>query len=70
MNEKFNKTAKVEKLTKKVGRGVRLIVIGPFLFSFFHKTDIRWVIIRIEIKMKISALLPSRSGEVINLIGR
>ena len=30
MNEKFNKNAKVEKLTKKVGRGVRLIVIGPF----------------------------------------
>ena len=29
MNEKFNKNAKVEKLTKKVGRGVRLIVIGP-----------------------------------------
>ena len=26
---KFNKNAKVEKLTKKVGRGVRLIVIGP-----------------------------------------
>ena len=30
MNEKINKNAKVEKLTKKVGRGVRLIVIGPF----------------------------------------
>ena len=30
MNEKFNKNAKSEKLTKKVGRGVRLIVIGPF----------------------------------------
>ena len=30
MNEKFNKNAKVEKLTKKMGRGVRLIVIGPF----------------------------------------
>ena len=30
MNEKFNKNAKVEKLTKKVGRVVRLIVIGPF----------------------------------------
>ena len=29
MNEKFNENAKVEKLTKKVGRGVRLIVIGP-----------------------------------------
>ena len=29
MNEKFNKNAKVEKLIKKVGRGVRLIVIGP-----------------------------------------
>ena len=29
MNEKFDKNAKVEKLTKKVGRGVRLIVIGP-----------------------------------------
>ena len=32
MNEKFNKNAKVEKLTKKVGRGVRLIVIGPYIF--------------------------------------
>ena len=31
MNEKFNKNAKVEKLTKKVGRGVRLIVIGPYV---------------------------------------
>ena len=31
MNEKFNKNAKVEKLAKKVGRGVRLIVIGPSL---------------------------------------
>ena len=30
MNEKFNKNAKVEKLIKKVGRGVRLIVIGPY----------------------------------------
>ena len=29
MNEKFNNNAKVEKLTKKVGSGVRLIVIGP-----------------------------------------
>ena len=34
MNEKFNKNAKVEKLTKKVGRGVRLIVIGPYDFCF------------------------------------
>ena len=33
MNEKFNKNAKVEKLTKKVGRGVRLIVIGPLVDS-------------------------------------
>ena len=31
MNEKFNKNAKVEKLTNKVGRGVRLIAIGPLL---------------------------------------
>ena len=35
MNEKFNKTAKVENLTKKVGRGVRLIVIGPLVFQTF-----------------------------------
>ena len=33
MNEKFNKNAKVEKLTKKVGRGVRLIIIGPFQYG-------------------------------------
>ena len=33
MNEKFNKDAKVDKLTKKLGRGVRLIVIGPFIKS-------------------------------------
>ena len=33
MNEKFNKNAKVEKLTKNVGRGVRLIVIGLFISS-------------------------------------
>ena len=31
-----------------------------FLFSFFHKKDISWVIIRIEIKMKSSALLPNK----------
>ena len=30
MYEKFNKNSKVEKLTKKLGRGVRLIVIDPF----------------------------------------
>ena len=35
MNEKFNKHAKVEKLTKKVGRGIRLIVIGPSNNSTF-----------------------------------
>ena len=29
VNEKFNKNAKVEKLTEKLGRGVRLTVIGP-----------------------------------------
>ena len=29
MNEKFNNNAKVEKLAKKMGKGVRLIVIGP-----------------------------------------
>ena len=34
MNEQFNKNAKVEKLTKKVGRGVRLIVKGPLVFMF------------------------------------
>ena len=31
MIEEFNENAKVEKLTKKVGRGVRLIVIGPLI---------------------------------------
>ena len=30
INKKLNKNAKVEKLTKKLGRSVRLIVIGPF----------------------------------------
>ena len=30
MNEKFNKIAKVHKLTKMLGRSVRLIVIFPF----------------------------------------
>ena len=29
MKEKFNKNAKIEKLTKKLGRGVHIIVIGP-----------------------------------------
>ena len=29
-----------------------------FLLSFFHKKDISWIIIRIEIKMKSSALSP------------
>ena len=37
-----------------------------FLFSFFHKKDISWVIIRIEIKMKSSALLPSNLPSVID----
>ena len=37
MNEKFNKNAKVEKLTKKVERGVRLIVIGHLeIFIFLY----------------------------------
>ena len=31
--KKFNKNAKVEKLTKKLGRSVRLIVIGPLCIS-------------------------------------
>ena len=30
MKEKFNKNAKVEQLTKMLGRGIRLIVILPF----------------------------------------
>ena len=30
VNEKFNKNAKVEKLTKKLERGVCLIVKGPY----------------------------------------
>ena len=37
-----------------------------FLFSFFLKNDISWVIIRIEIKMKSSALLPSNLPSVID----
>ena len=40
MNEKFKKNAKVEKLTKKVGRGVRLIVIGPL--HALHILYIHW----------------------------
>ena len=36
MNENFNKNAKVEKLTKKMGKGVRLIVIGPFKSNSKH----------------------------------
>ena len=31
--KKLNKNAKVEKLTKKLGISVRLIVIGPFIFE-------------------------------------
>ena len=44
MNEKFNKNAKVEKLTKKVGRGVRLIVIGPLDWSLnqIAKSGLKW----------------------------
>ena len=41
-----------------------------FLFSFFHKKDISWVIIRIEIKMKSSALLPSNLPRVIDRASR
>ena len=40
-----------------------------FLFSFFHKKDISWVIIRIEIKMKSSALLPSNLPRAIDRSG-
>ena len=45
MNEKFNKNAKVEKLIKKVGRGVRLIVIGPYYCSLtvvVYDSSISW----------------------------
>ena len=38
MNEKFNKNAKVEKLTKKLGRGVRQIVIGPLKITALECT--------------------------------
>ena len=31
MNEKFNKNAKVEKITNMLGIAVRLIVIDPFI---------------------------------------
>ena len=34
--------------------------------NFFHKNDISWVIIRIEIKMKSGALLPSNLPRVID----
>ena len=37
-----------------------------FLISFFHIKDINWVIIRIEIKMKSGALLPSKLPRVID----
>ena len=37
MNENFNKNAKVENLTKKLKRGVRLIIIGPFNCLYFGK---------------------------------
>ena len=37
INEKFNKNAKVEQLTKKLWRSVRLIVIGPLIPSRFCK---------------------------------
>ena len=37
-----------------------------FLFSFFHKKNISRVIIRIEIKMKSGALLPSNLPRVID----
>ena len=37
MNEKFNKNAKVEKLTTMLGIAVRLIVIDPFYFHFHYK---------------------------------
>ena len=33
MNEKFNKNAKVEKLTTMLGIAVRLIVIDPYEFG-------------------------------------
>ena len=41
-NEKFNKNAKVEKLTKKLGRSVRLIVKGPlFVISFISHSQFK-----------------------------
>ena len=38
MNEKFNKNAKVEQLTKMLGRGVHLIVILPLECSWWWST--------------------------------
>ena len=35
INEKFNKNAKVEKLTKKLGTSVRLIVKGPYFLCIY-----------------------------------
>ena len=71
MNEKFNKNAKVEKLTKKVGRGVRLIVIGPLhqLIHHFAKiTYIIWLIVSFvlfyasRVILKNKSLLPPPRG--------
>ena len=36
MNEKFNKNAKVEKFTTVLGKGVRLIVIDPYIKGIFY----------------------------------
>ena len=40
MNEKFNKNAKIKKLTTMLGRAVRLIVIDPLHYNAWWKQDL------------------------------
>ena len=42
IKEKFNKNAKVEQLTKMLGRGIRLIVILPFECDTFSCSGLLW----------------------------
>ena len=55
MDEKFNKNAKVDKLTKKVGRGVRLIVIGPYNDLISYANVIR--LLKLSFKINLHHLV-------------
>ena len=54
LNVKFNENAKVEKLTKKLGKGVRRIVIGLYFCSSMKKKIEKYLISNLFLYKKLS----------------